>query len=60
MTRGMTFAEAHDPAPRKKDVCACPDCGPVMSKIGTFRGVPQWLCVECGWVSIGEGDARWA
>lgn len=38
----------------------CVDCRRAMSRIGTFRGVPQWLCVECGWVSIGEGDARWA
>lgn len=43
---------------QSKPVCA--DCKVPMKHLGTFKQTPQWLCVGCGWVSIGEGDTRWA
>lgn len=42
-----------------KEHHVCPDCVTFMGCIGTFRKVPQWLCANCGWVAIGEKDARW-
>lgn len=38
----------------------CANCGFLMKCVFDTSRHKEWFCVPCGWVSIREGDTRWA